>query len=137
MNLYGIFSDDVTRLWPVLEPFVVRALANSGGRYEPVHVMNAAVNGEMQVWVVAENLEVEPKAAVVTEVRTYPTGLKELNIFGVAGWEAAGWRHLVSQLEQYARNSGCKVAIGCGRPGWGRFIGWPERYRVFEKVLAA
>jgi hypothetical protein len=108
------------------------AIANSGGRYEAEHILAALQRAEMQVWaVMGERIT----AVVLTEVRTYPTGLKALNIFGVAGQALGEWKHLIADLEKYATESGCGLMEGCGRDGWGRAMGWTEVYRVVERRL--
>jgi hypothetical protein len=135
LNLFGIRSDDVPRLWPILEPLVESALVNSGGRYDAPFVLTALRAKDLQAWVVAEGLDCLPAALVLTEVRCYPTGLKALNLFGVAGKGLAHWKHLTRVLEQYATESGCGLMEGCGRDGWGRAMGWTEVYRVVERRL--
>lgn len=131
-RLVGIPSGEVAGRWPELEPFIVSALQNSGGRYRAEHVLSAVLKAEMQVWITVDD---GIKAVVVTELRTYPTGLKALNVFAIAGQGLSESGLIEEVLEAYARCHGCDVMEGCGRAGWGRAMGWVERFRVVERRL--
>lgn len=86
----------------------------------------------MQVWIVVDD---GIKAVVVTELRTYPTGLKALNLFAIGGAGMEGWSHLIEVVVEYAKAQGCDLVEGCGRLGWVRASRWTELYRVVERRL--
>jgi hypothetical protein len=77
-------------------------------------------------------------AAMVTELRQSPAGMKVCNIVGIAGVNRHLWMDHLDGMEQWARAEGCgEICIKKGRKGWLR----EDRlkpYRVsfeFERTL--
>jgi hypothetical protein len=75
------------------------------------------------------------KAVILTEIRTYPTGVKTIH-----GLVAAGALDAIKQLiafaEQYGRDNGCIVAEIESREGWLKTLPGYELYQVaIRKVL--
>lgn len=59
-------------------------------------------------------------AAIVAEIKTFPSGAK-----AVAGLIAAGWLEdiqtaLIPQAEEWGRSLGCQFGMIDSRPGWAR-----------------
>lgn len=61
-------------------------------------------------------------AAIIASIRTYPTGLMELEGQAATGNLATIVGDLISTAEQYARQVGCSLASISSRPGWERVM---------------
>jgi hypothetical protein len=61
-------------------------------------------------------------AAIVTEVRTYPTGAKVIHGLVAAGDLEEIRDVLIPRAEDWARSIGCIMAIIESRPGWARAL---------------
>ena len=112
--------------WPWLEA----AIAHYGPTHTKDHVKAALDERRAQFWF-------HPEAAIVTEIKVWPTGFRE-----VVGWLAGGSLDgvvtLIPQIETWARGIGCDRAQINGRYGWKRRL--PAGYRphgtTFVKDLA-
>lgn len=78
---------------------------------------------------------------VVTQINKYPTGLKEIEIFLVAGHGMNDWYpEMVKAMMDFGKANGCSVIAGCGRLGWIRMAEkhFPKRlvktYRVAQEI---
>lgn len=100
---------ELERVWPLLEAAILA--------YAPTHriehVRAKLDTGHSQLWTT-------PDAALVSEIRIWPTGLRE-----ASGWLAGGdLDELLSMqpaFEAWARSKDCKrIGILLGREGWGR-----------------
>lgn len=101
--------EDFERVWPWLKP----AIENFGDTHRKRHVWAAIESGDVQ-------LTFNETAALVTEIKVYPTGLKMIN-FWLAGGDLAGVQALVAEAEVFAKAKGCShVGLGFCRPGWAR-----------------
>lgn len=96
-------------VWPLLE----RAILAYGDTHRKAHVWSKIEGRDAQLWITVG-------AALVTEIRVWPSGLRE-----AVGWLAAGdLNELLSlrpRFEAWARAHRCKrVGIVLGRRGWAR-----------------
>lgn len=94
--------------WPHLEA----ALEHYGPTHEKRHVIEALESGKAQFWYA-------PEAAILTEIKVWPTGFKEV-VGWLAGGEIDGVLRLIPQIETWAQGIGCQRAIITGRYGWKR-----------------
>lgn len=109
------------RVWPFLEPAVER----TGGAYDKACVWKAIESQKAQLWPGI-------KSAVVTEVISYPTGLKSLTQW-LAGGDLDELIKIEKVLEKFARKQGCVRVEIIGRKGWKRAL---DGYRETGIVLA-
>lgn len=85
------------RLWPLLE----KAIARYGPTHTKEDVWQAIVSGQAQFWPGANS-------AMVTEVKSYPTGFTE-----IIGWLAAGELKEIEAMMRFAEAAA--KANGCHR----------------------
>lgn len=114
------------RLWPLL----AEAVARYGPTHEKEHVWQAIEAGQAQFWPGA-------RSAMVTEVKVYPTGFKE-----IIGWLAAGNLQEIEVMmgfaEAAAKANGChRVNLTC-REGFKKpfaNLGYRQKMIVLVKDL--
>lgn len=116
MSPHEWLESEFSRTWPWLDA----ALNTSPLRtHEREHVLEALRSGEAQLWPT-------PNSVCLTEVKTFPTGLRVL--FGwLAGGDLAEVKATTKALEDYAHKIGCDAAAVQGRRGWLRaFDGYED-----------
>ena len=117
--------------WRLLEP----AVTISNGRLTAKLIADALLSKDMQLWVVpnGENL----RAAVLTEILTYATGLKVCRILACGGKDLESWMDItVEILSAWAESLECKSLELYGRPGWERKLkGWGKPFICLERPL--
>lgn len=76
---------------------------------------------DAQVWAGFWRCWGNDDAAILAEIRIYPTGLREVHGIGAAGNPAA-IIELITQAEEWGRESGCTLASIESRPAWARLL---------------
>ena len=110
------------RAWGLLAPAVER-----DGEHTKSSVLAALQRGERRLWV-------SMKSAFITEIITYPTGLKVGNAW-LAGGDLNEILTWVPMLEDWCRARGAKYARVNGRRGWARKLGYKEIRSISVKEL--
>ncbi len=85
------------------------------------------LNGEFQVFRTDD-------AALVVELRDYPTGAKDVHVIIAAGDVAQIVNDLRPIAEQWGREQGCIAAIVESRPGWARHLK-PHGYETHQLTV--
>lgn len=83
------------------------------------------LSGKVQFWRT-------DSAAIVAEVRDYPTGAKDIHGLIAAGDLADIVQVLIPQAEQWGRENGCIAAQIESRPGWARAL---KDYDVHQVIV--
>ena len=108
--------DEFLRAWPWLEA-AIQAYADT---HHEEHVWAKIEDGQAQLWTT-------PRSAFVSEIRVWPTGMKEA-VAWLAGGEADELLMLKPAFEAWAKSKNCKrVGFALGRKGWERVL---KDYRV-------
>lgn len=105
------------------------ALAYSGDTHDFAHVLQAILNGSMQLWP-------SERGCVVTEIVVYPKK-KVLHIF-LAGGELDQILDMEGSLIEWGKMQGCSSLTLAGRKGWIRTLkdrNWNERFSVVGKEI--
>lgn len=74
------------------------------------------------------------EAAILAEVRFYPTGAKDIHGLVAAGDLSAIANDLIPQAEEWARRAGCIGAVIESREGWARVLK-PAGYHPYQTAL--
>ena len=74
------------------------------------------------------------RAAALAEIKTYPTGARELHYLAGTGELDALLHEIRPDLEQWGRDQGCITAVMESREGWQRALG-PFGYELFQVGL--
>ena len=111
--------------WPLLKP----AIAAYGDTHRKRHVLEMIEDGRAVLFRC-------PGSAMVIEINTWPTGLKEA-VAWLAGGDLEGIRKMTPEIEAWARRAGChRAAVNAGRLGWTKVLkGYRERGVFLTKDL--
>ena len=79
------------------------------------HLDRMILSGSAHLWTA-------PDAAIVAEIRTFPTGARALHGLVAAGTLETITGRLIPAAEAWARERGCLLSIVESRPGWARAL---------------
>lgn len=124
---------DVASIWPRVAPHLQRAIdlqdewtmdavyRKLTNPYEPL---------PLQLWVLPW------KAACVTQIHTYPSGIRKCLLFLCGGSDLDSLRANLEKVEAWAKSIGCSKTIIYGRPGWSRALdGYSQTSSIMEKAI--
>jgi hypothetical protein len=118
----------VAGIWPHTREMVKRGMSRAAdGDFERTE--RELFAGLRQLWLVWNGTAIE--AVVVTQLTTI-SGKKFCVIVACNGHGMKRWLHLISGLEQFAKDEGCHAMRIIGRRGWERAL---ENYRVKQVIL--
>ena len=124
-------GDVLPMILPLLESIVER----SKGRYSVPGMLTRFARKEWYLWIVWDGAV---RAIVGTELYLDISGMKCCMIRFATGRDAAGWTHLLDQIEDWARSEGCARMDMIARKGWAKHLPEYRMSHVFlEKDLTA
>lgn len=116
-------------VWKLVE----RGAAIDNGRTSPEEIWASVLEGRSKLWLVIDE-EAEPKkivGLVLTAIVHYPA-FDACDIQLCVGDDIRFWLHLLSDIEKWAEEQGCKTMELTGRKGWGRYL---EDYRLRRVIM--
>ena len=125
--------EDVEYVWYKVEPILARAVSRSEGELKTNDILNFVIEGDMQLWIVAENKEII--AALVTQIITYPQK-RILRLVSLAGEDFNKFKHFLDMVQSFAIQKGCTALELWGRKGWKKLLPeWNSKYIVYTKDI--
>lgn len=120
-RICGFAQAQIADVWPHVARMIGDATARSNGRFTPAHIRRFLLERRMQLWAAHDGEAIH--AVCVTEIVTWPTGLKEGALVLAGGADAKGWiRTMQETLEAWAADAGCRALRVRGRRGWQRLL---------------
>lgn len=137
-EIMPIRPDLLPAVWEHVAPHLSAAVDQSEGLLTLDDVAEAALTGEMLVWLVSQPKIGKITAAFTTRFIAYPAK-SALAIDLVGGSELSRWHRMaLSKITEYAKSIGCDHLEGYGRAAWGRILqsdGWRTAYQAFYRDL--
>ena len=141
MNLVRIPIQELDKVWSMIEKDIKSALAYSSQLTDSDFVFDLAKEGKFQIWVLwdKEQKKTEQKyfGVVVTELIKRKCG-KVCHIYIMTGRQRHKWQHLISEVENFAKEEGCDMMELIARPGWQRVLNlfdYKRTHVVLEKKI--
>ena len=141
MNLVRIPIQELEKVWGMIEKDIKSALAYSSQLTDSDFVFDLAKEGKFQIWVLwdKEQKKTEQKyfGVVVTELIKRKFG-KVCHIYIMTGRQRNKWQHLISEIEDFAKEEGCKMMELIARPGWQKVLNlfdYKRTHVVLEKEI--
>lgn len=129
-ELICVSPDRVEEFWPHVEPLLRKAIERVGLIDFDEHAAQI-LRGDALVWL-AWSGKIDAAASTVLE----RAGGLVCVLVACSGEDMPEWLPLLSGIEQYARNEGCKTLRIFGRRGWLRVLDdYREVATVIEKAL--
>lgn len=119
VSLTQVPQDYIDGMWPSVEQLLLRSYRRCDQNI-PLSLRNDLRTGQRQLWVITSG-DVTIVAAGVTSILALRSG-KALKIEHLGGGSMRLWLHTLKQLEDYARDCGCKKLMWEGRQGWKRLF---------------
>ncbi len=109
-------ADHIDTVWPDVEPFVVKALKYTSGKYKSDDVWELIAVYGYPLWIAFSGTSV--KGMVVTRFVQYPRK-KYLFLEFCGGVDGFSWKApMLATLRSWAKDNGCDGIEGAGRLGW-------------------
>ena len=141
MELVRIPIIELDKVWSLVEKDIRNALAYSGQLTDSDHVYETAKEDKFQVWVIWDKNQKKTVdkyfGVVVTEIIKRKHG-KVCHVYIVTGRQMSKWQHLISRVEEFAKDEGCKMMELIARPGWQKVYnnhGYKRTHVVLEKQI--
>jgi len=131
MKLVGITQDNFPTYWPAIKPLLTEACERSRGQFTADQAVQQLVNGIWWFWVGVDETNTV-KAFAVTEILEFSAGALVGNILITTGTSRKDWKHLIGDLETWAKDQGCERLQTWARKGWVREL--PD-YKISHVLL--
>ena len=127
---------DAPSMWPVVRPYLARAVPFSKGRFEPDDFLKKILTHEWQLWIIFDQNGIF--AAATTSVQDYPR--RRVLVCQMCGGERMGeWLSPFHKiLQAFGRDCNCDGLELIGRKGWKRWlepIGFEETFTIFTQDI--
>jgi hypothetical protein len=141
MELVQIPIQELEKVWGIVEKDIKSALAYSGQLTDSDFVFDTLKEGKFQLWVLWDKNQSKTVdkyfGVVVTEIIKRKFG-KVCHIYIMTGKQRTKWQHLITKVEDFAKQEGCKMMELIARPGWQRVLddyGYKRTHVVLEKQI--
>lgn len=133
-RLVLLTPEQVIEHWDAMLPFVSKGVAENQGEYDETDIFLRLESGEWFAWLAYKDELVCVAISGEVEFPKY----KIHQLICVGGSDMLSWLPLKKEIEDFAKQNGCRKLTSYGRVGWSRILcnyGFKETYRVMEKVL--
>ena len=128
-----VYPDSLPDIWLRVEGYLRIIADESRGRLTLENIVIYIINGSWKLWVIFEGDEV--LAVATAEIIDHPQ-LRVLHGTGIAGRNRKKWVHLLSVVEDWAREQGCNAIQLSTRAGFGKDLpNYTATHVLFEKSL--
>ncbi len=131
-----ITPDLISEVWGDCEKILRRSCQRSYGRVRPIDILYRMGNNECSLWVIFKENSLDIIGCVITNIHTYPSGLKMLHIEHCAGKNMDEWiDEGLDTMYKWAKSNDWQGVEGVGREGFWNWIkkrNWSETSRFFE-----
>ena len=141
MNLVRIPIEELDKVWSLVEKDIRQALAYSSQLTDSEFVLETAKENKFQVWILWDESQKKTVdkyfGVVVTEIIKRKFG-KVCHIYIMTGRQRHKWQHLISKIEDFAKEEGCQMMELIARPGWQRVLNlfnYKRTHVVLEKKI--
>lgn len=132
-------TQEVNRVWPVVEPYLAKAAALSRGRMAINDIFERLIDGRWSLMVAVDGGQII--GALTLRIVSYP----RMNI--LEGLYLAGEVHRYQDwlepmnraVDEAARKAGCAKVEFVGLPGWGKMLeatGYERTFVCYEKAVS-
>ena len=141
MELVPIPIQELEKVWGIVEKDIKSALAYSSQLTDSDFVFDTLKEGKFQLWVLWDKKQSKAVdkyfGVVVTEIIKRKFG-KVCHIYIMTGKQRTKWQHLITKVEDFAKQKDCKMMELIARPGWQRVLddyGYKRTHVVLEKQI--
>jgi len=141
MELVRIPTQELDKVWSLIEKDIRKALLFSGQLTDSDFVLEKAKQNKFQIWILWDKKQKKAIdkyfGVVVTEIISRKLG-KVCHIFIMTGRHRFKWQHLISNIEEFARKENCLNMELMARQGWKKVLnqfGYKPTHIVLEKEI--
>ena len=116
LKLVLLTPENIVEYWHLIKESIEDALKKGTGESSLFDIYKKLINGNAQAWVVLKD-DKDMVAVATTEFIEW-SQYKSLHLITVTGEGWDEYKYLHAELEQFAKDSGCKDVQVWGRKGW-------------------
>lgn len=123
-KLLGVPPEFLPDTWPLVEPLIVKACSESGGRFTAADVAAKVSTGEFQLWIAQseDEDEINPVQALgLTRLVAYPR-LTACEVMATLGRDMKDWSGHINGISEWAARHGATQMHVIARPGWEKVL---------------
>ena len=128
-QLVAIPPEHLGEVFPMVRELLEKVAERSEGRYSVPGMLERFARPE---WILCLAWDGSVRAIVGSELYRDVSGMQCCMIRFATGRGAAGWTHLLAEIEDYARANGCQRLDMLARKGWAKHL--PD-YRMTHVAL--
>jgi len=131
VQIYACHPQYLERVWPVIEPWLARALTFGPDLWTTEFIGQQLQNKERILWLATTETEI--LGFCITTLTTFPKGMVlEINWTGGATHKGRYWMHqMFDVLKAWGLHCGANKLGGGGRRGWLEMFGFKEHGVMF------
>ena len=125
MELVRIPIEELDKVWSMVEKDIKSALAYSSQLTDSDFVFDLTKQGKFQLWVLWDKKQKIKFGKVC-------------HIYIMTGRQRNKWQHLISKIEDFAKEEGCDMMELIARPGWQKVLNifdYKRTHVVLEKKI--
>jgi hypothetical protein len=119
VNLFACQPEQIPAIWPEVEGFLESALVDND-HLRKEDIRDALLLGQYQLWTIYSD---KIDAAIVTTIYDI-RDVKNCTFIACGGKNMDTWSDLIPQIEDWARERGCKFLKIYGRRGWAKIFNY-------------
>lgn len=120
MKLIQIPPDSIEQTWPLVANWISDAIERSNGRHTVESTIDSLQKDLAQLWLAWDEEKKEAQAVAITQLVFYPSGMKVADFIIGTGKNKGMWKHLMTEMEDWAKAEGCGLIQLYCRKGWAR-----------------
>lgn len=135
-----ILTPELNTVWKDCEQILKKSCKRSDGRVRTVDIYYRIARNLSQLWIIFDDDDLSIVSCLVTNIHTYPTGLKMLNIEHIAGKKMGDWIDQgLDVLYRWSKDNDCHGIEGLGRAGFENWIkdkeGWEQTSKFYQIIF--
>lgn len=119
-NLICVPPEDVWKIWPGKVSVLIDAAYAANDQFLPPTILDELRAGTKLLWLAIDGKDTIV-AAMLTALYPMRSG-KMCKMMECGGEHLEDWKHMRSQIEEYAKAEGCVRVMCEGRPGWAKVL---------------
>ena len=118
-----VMPDRLAMIWDDAERYLRKSCKRSGGRTTTQDIFYQCLNNESSIWIVFDTGNMHIVGCMITQIVTYPSGKRMLNVDHVSGSKMDSWIDRgLEVLEKWAKDNECNGMEGVGRKGFWHWV---------------
>lgn len=129
-----IAAENTMKVWPLVKPFLQKAVDQGNGEFDIHDVAVELFNGQSQLWIGYDS-DLKLRLVATTKIEMWPK-LKRLRVELMGGADFEEFMPMLPTVEAWGKEHGCTQTIAAVRPGLRKLLVKEMGFKAgFETVI--